>query len=1125
MLAKLTHFKYDENSLCVLGDEEKFCVQLDKNGRVLNASAGDILISRTLGNFLEGGLGRLFLRIYDGNEINLHELQGPQCELIEFSYSSASAYWSGAISGCSVRLTLRVDAESQLLIWEVELENMTLESIQLDTVWVQDLGVANRDALLSNEAYVAHYLDTFIFQDEHCGPVLSFRQNLKQSGKHPWIMATCLSGASSFATDAFDVYGSGFRCGKKPSGLIQKRLLNRLYQFEFSCAALQSNPKQLEPGDHLSIRYAIAYKANHPEVSSEADKAVLKRVITVANQKTYELQNWTHKIKRNILTEAYVCHGKDLNEAELQDLFPFKWRHVERHQDKLLSFFCDSERHVVTRAKEVLVERPHGNIIVGNAVNKSIRGVLATTVYMSGVFSAQMVYGNTSFHKMNSLPREPLGLSRAPGMRIYFETDEGWEILGTPSVFEMIRDMCRWIYVLEDETIEVCLALGADRDSFNFTVKTTGVARRFLLSNELVVGETEAKLKAAIAVTELDRILTINDCSEGIAKQRGLDLTFGMQWSERSEIKDVGGSELLGAQGVGNLLVLRTAEVQSFDITITASLDGVSDVINKLKREKVTNERNYWTAFNRDFNCTGDMEGLSRLSDALRWYSHNALIHYASPHGLEQYSGAAWGTRDACQGPFEYFIAQQHKDLAKNVLLKVLSKQYFETGDLPQWFMHDVYHNIAQQHSHGDIVVWPLKALALYLESTRDVGILDIQISYLSASPLEKKDLGSVSEHICKLLDRIEHEFIPNTALLRYGGGDWDDSLQPANTNLANRLVSGWTVALLAQALQELTDTLDDSPLRERTRMLSSRVKADFRRHLLINGQVAGFILYDEAFRNPEPLLHPNDTRTGIKSRLIPMTRSILAGLLTPEEAIHQIQVIDKNLKFPDGVRLMDKPTQYSGGLETFFKRAESAANFGREIGLQYVHAHIRYAETLAKLGRAEEFYNALLVICPVAIKNSVRNADYRQSNMYFSSSDGAFINRLEASENFQKIKDGSIAVKGGWRLYSSGPGLYIGLVIRQFFGLREYGDEWVFDPVLPKFLDGVQVSWTLFGMNVEIIYRVKNSTFGPSAVSVGGIELDARREQNPYRKAGLLIKKHDLEQALKKEASLVVTI
>lgn len=38
------------------------------------------------------------------------------------------------------------------------------------------------------------------------------------------------------------------------------------------------------------------------------------------------------------------------------------------------------------------------------------------------------------------------------------------------------------------------------------------------------------------------------------------------------------------------------------------------------------------------------------------WYTHNMLVHYASPHGLEQYSGAAWGTRDVCQDHLSFSV-------------------------------------------------------------------------------------------------------------------------------------------------------------------------------------------------------------------------------------------------------------------------------------------------------------------------------------------------------------------------------------------------------------------------------------------------------------------------------------
>ena len=58
-----THAGYEYT----LGDVDRFCVQLNRNGQVSSASAGDILLSRTLGNPLEGGLGRHMPKQIDRN--------------------------------------------------------------------------------------------------------------------------------------------------------------------------------------------------------------------------------------------------------------------------------------------------------------------------------------------------------------------------------------------------------------------------------------------------------------------------------------------------------------------------------------------------------------------------------------------------------------------------------------------------------------------------------------------------------------------------------------------------------------------------------------------------------------------------------------------------------------------------------------------------------------------------------------------------------------------------------------------------------------------------------------------------------------------------------------------------
>ena len=107
------------------------------------------------------------------------------------------------------------------------------------------------------------------------------------------------------------------------------------------------------------------------------------------------------------------------------------------------------------------------------------------------------------------------------------------------------------------------------------------------------------------------------------------------------------------------------------------------------------------------------------------------------------------------------------------------------------------------------------------------------------------------------------------------------------------------------------------------------------------------------------------------------------------------------------------------------FRRAESAAFFGREIGLMYVHAHLRYGEAMAVLGEAEALWEALQVVNPVSVAERVANASPRQRNAYFSSSDAAFPDRYRASAEWERVREGTVAADGGWRIYSSGPGLY----------------------------------------------------------------------------------------------------
>ena len=84
---------------------------------------------------------------------------------------------------------------------------------------------------------------------------------------------------------------------------------------------------------------------------------------------------------------------------------------------------------------------------------------------------------------------------------------------------------------------------------------------------------------------------------------------------------------------------------------------------------------------------------------------------------------------------------------------------------------------------------------------------------------------------------------------------------------------------------------------------------------------------------------------------MLPWIHAIGADLLTPEQARHHLDLIEEHLLGPDGARLFDRPVSYVGGPMTVFQRAEASTFWGREIGLMYMHAHLRYAEALARVG------------------------------------------------------------------------------------------------------------------------------------------------------------------------------
>jgi len=718
---------------------------------------------------------------------------------------------------------------------------------------------------------------------------------------------------------------------------------------------------------------------------------------------------------------------------------------------------------------------------------------------------------------------------RASGQRVFVRLGQDWVQLGTPSLWAVSIGEVRWIYRLRDRVIEARVWCSAENSaSFLQLSVTSGDEIDFLVSHQVVAGSNEYEFPVQTEFFSEEGWALVRPKEESFVTRFLPKVGFGIAVGNPSTNSVVSGDDALyldRSRRDGPYICIESKDTKTLSDVLFGAENhlGLRDVLNRTRLELLKGSPPA-KAPETSLLLAGEDAGLGRMNEILPWFSHNASIHFSAPHGLDQYGGAAWGVRDVTQGSLEWLLASGEFKIARKVLETVFNHQYSIEGNWPQWFMFPPFQTFQQNHSHGDVCFWPLKALCDYIEASNDFQFMDLALPYTDPETFQTtQQTESLWQHCDRILDHVESRFVPGTALVNYGDGDWDDTLQPADPSLRTRMVSAWTVGLAYHTFRQFLQVCDKAGQGARSERLGKSLegmRSDFNELLMPDGIVAGFLV-NEPDGTRRPLLHPQDRVTGIRYRLLPMTRSILAELFTPEQAAAHMDIVEKELRFADGVRLMSEPAEYRGGVERLFKRTETAANLGREIGLQYVHAHIRYAEAMAKLGDAERLWWALQVINPVEIEAVVPNAARRQSNTYFSSSDADFDNRLEAAERWHELKEGTVKVKGGWRLYSSGPGLVIHKVRSCLLGVRESFDTIVFDPVLTSSLDGMTAQIKLCGKSVKVVFRVVSASFAPSSISVNGEALtDWKREGNPYRKGGMVVGRSDLESRLDQSAN-----
>ncbi|MEY3897584.1 MAG: hypothetical protein RLZZ214_3105 [Verrucomicrobiota bacterium] len=1072
--------------------------ELNSNGSIRRMDCGDIILNNFLGNEAEGGPTNIYLRRL-GETVESIPLLGPGSPA-SYQPDTRGMTACGSWGDLKFQLRLTLAESATAWFWHVELENTGSTPVACDLILTQDIALSHYGAVRLNEFYVCQYVDHAPLAHPQTGVAVASRQNQSMGGRCPWTVIGSLGKAVSYSTDALQFHGLATRAGGQPvalaSGLPGMRL-----QHEHSLVAIQDEPVLLEPGAKSPRGFFGWFEADKPTATSAKDAGLIDAALSLPEA---VCPPWPEKRDTNspapgLFSSAPLLETEDLDETHFGPAI----RHSEYENGRLRSFFTAERTHVALKSKELEVLRPHGHILRSGGSLTPDESALTSTAWMGGVFHSMVTQGHVSINRFLSTCHSYLGLFRSHGQRVFVETGGSWKLLGIPSAFEMSPDSCRWIYKHQSGLIEVVSSVPDDAHELRLSLKVLeGDPVRFLISHHIALNGDDGSASVP-ANCEIDGstvfVRAIPDSDVG---RRFPDGGFTI---EGSSIETIGGDEWLFTDGV--------SRNQPFVCFVTTPTKSSALIIRgKLVEPSTAQTGGFWNSIDSGLRIVAPQSSrlapaAERAGEIFPWFIHNALVHYLSPRGLEQYSGGGWGTRDVCQGPVELLLALGRFEPMRDLLIRVFGQQNPD-GDWPQWFMFfERERNIRPGDSHGDIVYWPLLALAEYLSATGDASLLDEETRYFEADETTG-EMATIRQHVERALDLIRRRVIEGTVLAAYGHGDWNDSLQPAKPDMRERLCSSWTVTLNYQTFVALAAAFRQIGIKDRAAELETMavgIRDEFQRLLVVDGVVAGLAYFHEGGKT-DYLLHPRDSVTGLSYSLLPMIHAIINDMFSPTQAETHLALIRDHLLGPDGARLFDRPMAYHGGIQANFQRAESASYFGREIGIMYMHAHLRYCEALARFGDAEGFFHALSQLNPIAIRELVPSAGPRQANCYYSSSDAAFRDRYEAFDHYDKVNSGAVTLEGGWRVYSSGAGIGTRLIMQCFLGLRVEKSALVVDPVIPPELDGLAVTLNLAGHVVEVVYEIGNAGCGPTAIGLNGTSLEFLREDNPYRVGGIRI-------------------